>query len=316
MDFPLTDLMDDDACYTKLVKLLHPDGLACPRCGERDRLGVHRRSRAPVLDYQCGGCGCVFNAWTGTPLGGTHRRPAELVLILRGVAQGVPTAQLARELGCDRKHLLGLRRRLQGNALLRLDRNPLGDQTVEADEMYQSAGERGLVHDDPEDPPRRRANNRRGHGTFANDRPPVAGVVGRQSGELRLGVLETAGGDERDEVVVGSCLAGTVVNTDEWNGYNGAGRRHGRVHRAVDHSGSEAHFAIDADGDGVREVHCNTMEGLWAGARTFLRPFRGVSKWYEDQYPAISQWGHNLKQATDGFLRALLGYPPSTDFAS
>lgn len=312
MDFPLIDLMDDDACYAKLVKLLHPDGLACPRCGERDRLGVHRRHRAPVLDYQCGGCGCVFNAWTGTPLEGTHRRPCELTLILRGVAQGVPTAQLARELGCDRKHLLALRRRLQGNALRRLDRNPLGDAVVEADEMYQNAGEKGIKHDDPEDPPRRRANNRRGHGTFANDRPPVAGVVGRESGEVRLEVLDTAGGDELDEVVVGSCLAGTVVNTDEWNGYNNVGRRHGRVHRTVDHSGAKSRYAVDADGDGVREVHCNTMEGLWAGVRTFLRPFRGVSKWYEDQYLAIFQWGHNLKRATDGFLRALFGYPLST----
>jgi hypothetical protein len=33
MDFPLTELMDQDACYARLVKALHPDGLACPRCG-------------------------------------------------------------------------------------------------------------------------------------------------------------------------------------------------------------------------------------------------------------------------------------------
>ena len=31
MDFPLIDLMDQDACYHKLVELLHPDGLACPQ---------------------------------------------------------------------------------------------------------------------------------------------------------------------------------------------------------------------------------------------------------------------------------------------
>ena len=28
-------------------------------------------------------------------------------------------------------------------------------------------------------------------------------------------------------------------------------------------------------------VHCNTMGGEWTGLRNFLRPFRGVSKWYE-----------------------------------
>ena len=33
MDFPITELMDEDACYQKLMNWLHPDGLACPRCG-------------------------------------------------------------------------------------------------------------------------------------------------------------------------------------------------------------------------------------------------------------------------------------------
>ena len=142
MDFSLNDYMDEDACYGKLVELLHPEGLACPACGQRHRLGVHHRHRAPVLDYQCGDCGRVFNAWTGTALQGTHRPPAQILLILRGVAQGQPTAQMARELGCDRKHLLEFRHRLQEQARRWLDRNPLGDAVVEADEMYQNAGEK------------------------------------------------------------------------------------------------------------------------------------------------------------------------------
>lgn len=142
MDFSLNAYMDEDARYGKLVELLHPDGLDCPACGQRRRLGVHHRHREPVLDYQCGDCGRVFNAWTGTSLQGTHRRPSQLLLILRGVAQGQPTAQMARELGCDRKHLLGLRHRLQEHARRWLDRNPLDDAVVEADEMYQNAGEK------------------------------------------------------------------------------------------------------------------------------------------------------------------------------
>src|SRR5215218_409045 len=227
MDFSLIDYLDEGACYTKLVELLHPDGLACPRCGERQRLGIHRRHRDPVLDHQCGACLRVFNAWTGTALEGTHRRPSQVLMILHGIAKGTPTAQMARELGCDRRWLLALRHRLQGYALRWMDRNPLGDDVVEADEMYQNAGEKGIPHDDPEDPPRRRANNRRGHGTFATDRPPIAGVVGRESGEVRMEVVETASGSELEAVVDGTCLEGTVVNTDEWSGYNGDGGRHG-----------------------------------------------------------------------------------------
>ncbi len=101
MDFSLNDYMDEDACYGKLVELLHPDGLACPRCSLRQRLAIHHCHRAPVLDCQCSDCGRVFNAWTGTFLQGTHRRPSQILLILRGVAQGQPTAQMARELGCE-----------------------------------------------------------------------------------------------------------------------------------------------------------------------------------------------------------------------
>jgi transposase-like protein len=142
MDFPIAGLLDQDACYAKLVGWLHPDGLACPQCGARHGLTVHRRHRAPVLDYRCTACRRVFNAFTGTALQGTRRRPADLVLILRGFAQGVPTAQLARELECDRKELLALRHRLQHLAWRFRDKSRLGDPVVEADEMYQNAGEK------------------------------------------------------------------------------------------------------------------------------------------------------------------------------
>jgi transposase len=180
----------------------------------------------------------------------------------------------------------------------------------------RTRGKKGIPHDDPDDPPRRRANSRRGHGTFDTDRPPIAGVVGRQSGEVRLDVIETASMVELDDVVDNACLGETTVNTDEWNGYNRIGKRHGRIHRTVDHSGPKSTWAIDADGDGVREVHCNTLEGLWTGVRTFLRPFRGVSKWFLAQYVAVFQWGYNLKSVTDEFMRVLLMIPPSTGFPS
>ena len=142
MDLPIADLIDGDACYTKLVQWLHPRGLARPRCGACDGLRVHRRHRAPILDLRCRACRRVFNAFTGTALRGTKRRPVELVLIVRGFAQGASTAQLARELGCDRSELLGFRHRLQGAAWRGLDRAPLGDAATEADEAYQNAGEK------------------------------------------------------------------------------------------------------------------------------------------------------------------------------
>ena len=140
MDFPITDLMDEPACYAQLVDWLHPDGMTYPRCHQHDRMVVHRRGRDPVLDFRCGHCHRVFNAFTGTALHGIKRRPRELVLIIRGFAQGVPTTQLARELGCDRSELLNLRHRFQDLAFHNRDIMPLDDPVLEADETYQNAG--------------------------------------------------------------------------------------------------------------------------------------------------------------------------------
>ena len=68
----------------------------------------------------------------------------------------------------------------------------------------------------------------------------------------------------------------------------------------------------DDDGEGVREVHTNTMEGTWTGLRDFLRPFRGVSKWYLAGYVAMFERSNDIKRATDEFLAVLCGRPAST----
>src|SRR3954454_24186941 len=234
MDFQISDLMDEGACYVKLVAWLHPDGFACPRCHHGDRMAVHRRRRPPVLDYRCGHCGRVFNAFTDTALHGVKRRPAGLVLIVRGFAQGVPTAQLARELGCDRSELLNLRHRLQDLAFRNRDRMPLDDEVLEADEAFQNAGEKGVPHLDPEDPPRCRANKVRGHGTWDDDRPPACGVVGRESGLVRLTVAEHCDREALEGVVGDATKPGAMINTDEWGGYNGLPAL-GRGHVTVCH---------------------------------------------------------------------------------
>jgi transposase-like protein len=143
MDYPIMNLLDDDACYEHLFSQLHPDGVACPDCGARDGLNLHRGHRAPIVDYRCGNCGRVFNIFTGTAFQGTRRRPKELVLILRGVSQGQSTAQLARELHVGRPRLLELRHRLQHHGLAAIEPEKLkGAPVVEADEMYQNAGEK------------------------------------------------------------------------------------------------------------------------------------------------------------------------------
>ena len=45
------------------------------------------------------------------------------------------------------------------------------------------------------------------------------------------------------------------------------------------------------------------------GLRNFLRPFRGVSKYFLHQYVAVFNWTYNLKVAAPAVVGALLGLP-------
>ena len=161
-------------------------------------------------------------------------------------------------------------------------------------------GKKGDRHADPADPPRRRANKRRGRGTYQNDRPPVLGLVGRQSRQLRLAVcLDTKQTTIQPEVEAATAPQATLYSDECW-AYTGIDR----LHRTVCHSKRE--YARDDDGDGFCEIHCNTMEGIWTGLRNYLRPFRGVHKKYLAQYVIMFEWAHNLKRITGAFLRTLM----------
>ena len=142
MDFPIRDCMDESACYEKLEGLLHPGGIRCPRCGRAEGIGVRRYRREPVPDRRCDGCGRVFNLFTPTRLEGIRRDPSEIVLILRGIAQGTPTAEPAREPGCNRTALLNLRHQIRGWAQEALPKGAVLDPATEADEVFQNAGEK------------------------------------------------------------------------------------------------------------------------------------------------------------------------------
>jgi len=161
-------------------------------------------------------------------------------------------------------------------------------------------GKKGVEHFDPLDPPRGRANKRRGRGTFANDRPPVLGTIGRESGQVRLRVVTDTKQTTLRKHVEQFTREGTQIYTDEYDSYNTVDR----PRSTVTHGHKE--WARDDDGDGRREVHTNTTEGMWSGLRTFLRVFRGVSKHFLSGYVAIHEFRINLKQVTVTFISSLV----------
>ena len=85
---------------------------------------------------------------------------------------------------------------------------------------FRRRGKKGEKHSDPTDPPRRRANQQKGHGTYENDRPPIIGTVGRDSGQVRLRMVKHTDSKTLKKHMAQCTLPDAVANTDEWNGYN------------------------------------------------------------------------------------------------
>src|SRR5436853_4319912 len=173
----------------------------------------------------------------------------------------------------------------------------------------RTRGKKSTPHPSPDDPPRRRANKRRGHGSYETDRPPIFSVKGRESGQMRYFVRHHSDTKTCLEViraVVGDKVQ--VLNTDEWQGYAQVEVTFSINHATVRHGqpGTDTReWARDDDGDGIREVHCNGCEGAGAPLRTFLRVFRGVHKKYLADYVATFETMTNAKQISARIIQLM-----------
>lgn len=168
-------------------------------------------------------------------------------------------------------------------------------------------GKKGTEHRDPFDPPRRRANKRRGKGTYDNDRPPIVGTIGRSSGQVRLRVVKNTTSETLVNHVHQFTVIGSQLFTDESASYNHVIR----PHATVCHSQHE--WARDDNDDGIREVHVNTTEGMWTDVRNFLRPFKGVHKNRLSGYIAVFEFRRNLKRINPAFIASLV--TPHTSYS-
>lgn len=144
MDFPILEICDDELGETWLRKHFHPRGLRCPECQasvKQARVFGHTR-RSQVIQYRCRKCQTVYTVYTGTVFANKQLRPAQVVLLLRGVCKGESTASLSRELSLAYDTVHHLRQRLHDNARRLQSENPLPDALTETDEMFQNAGEK------------------------------------------------------------------------------------------------------------------------------------------------------------------------------
>ncbi len=159
--------------------------LQCPRCQSQDVSPWGTYHYRPGLKrYWCNGCRRTFNDLTHTLLAQSKRGLSYWILATFLLCLSCSSRRIARELGVHIRTSYRWCWWLRNAALsYEMDRHLAG--TVEADELYHTAGHKGQAKQGGTKPlgrrPRRRRKKREpGRGHYDKDRPAIIAWVSRQ----------------------------------------------------------------------------------------------------------------------------------------
>ena len=237
----------------------------CPHCGTP---GAISRGKARGLRrYQCKGCNKTFNAATGTPLSGLHRKDKWLAF---GTCLSDGLTVRASAERCKFAVNTAFRWR---HRFLTTD-NPKARKLtgiVEVDETYvlqSQKGERNL-----ERKARRRGGKARKRG-LSDEQVPVL-VAADRSGMTVSAVLPAVNADTLQSAIEPVVDDDIVLVTDGHRAYPPCAAALGVRHEALNLSGGER----------VREAfHIQTLNNRHSQLKDFLRRYRGVATKYLDNY--------------------------------
>jgi transposase len=164
------------------------------------------------------------------------------------------------------------------------------DGTVEADDLYHTAGHKGQAHRGGKKSLGRRARGRRkkrepGRGHYDKDRPAIIAWVSRQ-GAVVLHATRDFTVKTVQKAANIAVHAGSRLYTDSASSYRAL---QGYAHDFVNHTKKEY-----ARGD----VHENRAECLFSLLKPYLRVFRGISKMNLPGYLGCFQFLRNSRQLT------------------
>ena len=168
-----------ERCFERLRLARFDETVTCVHCESGD---VVKRGTTlkESQQYWCKECGTSFNDLTDR-IFGQHRFAIEEMFSVVKEMRPEPTAQIARDLDRDDEAVLTLVRKVRdvSGDIDEFDRYDVW----EADEIYVTAGERGL--EDADSSPRQRGL-KIGRGDFDSDEPPVLTLVRRDDGRVRF----------------------------------------------------------------------------------------------------------------------------------
>jgi transposase len=293
-----------DTCHAYIhMRRWQERSLQCPRCQSHDvgPWGTYHYRPGCKRDW-CNGCQRTFNDLTHTLLAQSKRSLVYWILATFLLCLSCSSRRIAKELGVHIRTSYRWCWWLRNAALsYEMQRQLAG--TVEADELYHTAGRKGQAKQGGNKPlgrrPRRRRKKREpGRGHYEKDRPAIIAWVSRQ-GPV---VVQTVRDFTVTTVQTAADLAvqmGSRLYTDSASSYRAL---KGYRHDFVNHTRKEY-----ARG----EVHENRAECLFSLLKPYLRVFRGLAKTNLPGYLGFFQFLRNFRsqnafEQAEMILRAAL----------
>lgn len=243
----------EDKCRDYLERLRWPNGVACPRCGDKSVSRVTARKGGKGKDadearnqFDCNSCRYQFSVKAGTVFHDSHLPLWKWFLATYMMCEskkGMSANQLRRTLGVSYKTAWYLCHRIR--SAMDVADPQLLTGTVEVDETYVGGKHKNR-------PRSQRVTGRRTGGH--EGKTMVMGALSRDGG-VRFEVART----DANSIILQAFISenieeGSTVHTDGHAGYRRVSE-HGFKHEIVDHSNDEW---VRAD------VHTNTVESVWS----------------------------------------------------